>query len=401
VELLDTSDTRSAPAESAVRQSSEREEIRPLTGIRGLASLMVGLFHFHASWMLLLPLLKFCEPLALRGHLGVDLFFILSGFILSYVHYSGTSRFGLPEYRKFLWLRIARMFPNHVATIVCVAVLVLAAKLRHLNFTGDYPLSGLPFQLTMTHAWPYAQGGAWNYPSWSISAEWFAYIAAFPLVWHLLKRAPGAVTSVIIGFALLAVRWVTVDIPALKEWGRIILVSSEFIAGGLFFNAYLHSRKFTSTCQQWASLVALVILGALFLPPNFAFAPAIVIALFPPLLVGLTAETSRFSKLLSLAPALWLGRISYALYMTHGISQKVIKVILPSEHYTHASLPVRLSLLAVNAVLILAPAAALYYFVEVPSRNFLRRLAAWWSARRTTANQDIQVGSISEDKVFD
>ena len=106
-----------------------------------------------------------------------------------------------------------------------------------------------------------------------------------------------------------------------------------------------------------------------------------VVFLFPLLLLGLTSETSLISKLVSSPPALWLGRVSYALYMSHAIAQKLIKILLPPEKYIHSSLNIRLLLLFANVLLILIIATGLYYAVEIPARNFLRRVTVAWSRR--------------------
>ena len=363
-------------------RSADSHEIRPLTGIRGFAASMVVLLHFYDSWVILLPSLSFCLAFAARGHLGVDLFFLLSGFILSYVYSAGDARLGFGDYRRFVWFRIARIYPNHVAMLVCLALLVMTARRLGVTLSGDYPLSGLPFQLSMTHAWPFSHGGAWNYPSWTISAEWFAYLCIFPISWRLLRLDVGEVASLILCFALLAL-WLFVLSPkANPAFHRLLQVSCEFIAGALLFGVYRKAGRFTRSCQQHGAMLFVILLGVLlFWPTSSPLAVPLITLLFPALLLGLTSETSFLSTLFSSSFPLWLGRVSYALYMSHGVVRKLLKIVLPSERYIASPLPVRLLLLFVNAGLILLFAAALYYVVEIPARNCMRRIYQRWANR--------------------
>jgi peptidoglycan/LPS O-acetylase OafA/YrhL len=87
---------------------------------------------------------------------------------------------------------------------------------------------------------------------------------------------------------------------------------------------------------------------------------------------------------------LWLGRISYALYMSHGIAQKLLKVVLPAEHYVNSPFVVRVLLFSVNILLILLFAVALYYIVEIPSRRYLRQIAV---SRQLLRRQKLHVHS--------
>jgi len=368
-------------------KSADSHEIRPLTGIRGLAAMAVVLFHFYSSWVLLLPSLKVVAPLALRGGLGVDLFFILSGFILSYVYNVGDSRMGLSEYRRFLWYRLARILPNHLATLVMLMILIVCAKRYGVTLTGDYPLSGLPFQITMTHAWPFINGGKWNYPSWTISAEWFAYLCVFPISWNILKFRFSQWASVAIAYIILFMLVFALPDQAFLHFHALLQVSCEFIAGSMLFGAYLHAGSVTRACHNYGTFIFLVIIGLLLVDATcMPFASVVVILLFPLLLLGLTSETSIVSRIVSTPPALWLGRISYALYMSHAITQKVIKILLPPEQYVNSPLLLRLLILFANILFLLLVAAGLYYAVEIPARNLMRQIAISWSRRRSQSS---------------
>ena len=364
-------------------KASDSHEIRPLTGIRGFAAMAVVLFHFFPAWVSMLPGLRPAATAASHGGLGVDLFFILSGFILSYVYNAGEARFGSVQYRRFLWFRLARVFPNHVATLAVLMAMIAVATHFGIALTGDYPLSGLPFQLTMTHAWPYIPGGMWNYPSWTISAEWFAYLCVFPVSWYMLRRRLSTAWSIAVGYGFLAIWLFGFSDPWFINYQALLQVSCEFIAGSMFFGAFRWADPVTGACQRYASLILAVILALLaFAPDDISIAMKVVVLLFPMLLLGVTAETSMVSRMFSTAPVLWLGRVSYALYMSHAVTLKVIKIILPAERYVNAPLVIRLMVLCSNLVLILFVAAVLYYIVEIPARNFMRKVSISRSDRK-------------------
>ena len=80
-------------------------ELKPLTSIRGLAAIWVVFFHYNRTF-----------ELSQMGYLGVDLFFILSGFIISYVYMDkfSSSELVSKNIKRFLALRLARIYPLHI-----------------------------------------------------------------------------------------------------------------------------------------------------------------------------------------------------------------------------------------------------------------------------------------------
>ncbi len=360
---------------------ADSHELRPLTGVRALAAGAVVWYHFRAPWEMLLPGLQIFGDAPARGLFGVDLFFILSGFILAYVYRAGKRRPTAGEHARFLWLRFARIFPNHLATLAALALLLAGGGVLGLPIGGDYPLRELPFQLTLTHAWPGIQAGGWNYPSWSISAEWFAYLAVFPLAgWLLRARLPGWVWLAA-AYAVLGT-YLAFSFPALRIPGwALCQVTAEFLAGALLFGAYAASPALAAAAHRTASATLLANLGAAIVLPDSPWANVLLILLFPWLLLGLTSERSWAGAFLSTRLLLWGGRVSYALYMSHALAQKVVKVALPAEWFAGAALPSRVAVTAAHLALILGMAAALYYLVEIPARNYLRR----WGNRKAVA----------------
>jgi hypothetical protein len=139
-----------------------------------------------------------------KGYLGVETFFVLSGFILSHVYLeaTGEKRF---RYGGFLWARLARVYPLHLVTLFGMIGLGLVATAAGMSIDGSLTnWRDLPAHLTLTHAWGLAGSSAFNHPSWSISAEWAAYLGfpAFAFVAWRLRDRPVLATGLAAGLAL-------------------------------------------------------------------------------------------------------------------------------------------------------------------------------------------------------
>jgi peptidoglycan/LPS O-acetylase OafA/YrhL len=359
----------------------QQKELRGLTGVRGVAALAVVAYHFGANFTELVPAFGRLAPAWQRGDMGVDLFFILSGFILCYVYRAGQSRLTWADYREFLGFRFARVYPNHFATLAVLGIALLAAHAAKMTLTGTYPLGSLPFQLTMTHAWPFAQGWEgkeWNYPSWSISAEWFAYLLVFPACWALASRCRSSGSILLLIFvpiAAYAVLWYG-GVP-LRNWKPIVRVTLEFCSGAALYLLHDKSHRLIWLCQRGldvlvVALAAILLFSSIWNP----WADGAILLAFPCVLAGLTAESSLTGKVLAHGLLRWLGEISYAIYMVHALPQKILKVALPTGRFVHSSLAVRCGVIAIYLAVILLFAIALYYAVELPARRILRRLAS-------------------------
>ena len=153
-----------------------RTALPALTGARFIAAAHVLLFHFGK------PLYS-AGPAGLRnvfdaGYTGVSLFFVLSGFILTYAHVdleaTGTSRL------RFWQARIARVFPNHIVALCAwCPIAVWLIHTGHGAFSGhETALAGAASVFLLQAWWP-AWAMVWNFPAWSLSVELFFY-AVFP-----------------------------------------------------------------------------------------------------------------------------------------------------------------------------------------------------------------------------
>ncbi len=350
-------------------------EIRALTGIRGVAAIMVVLFHFHDAFVRLIPGWKVFAQTASRGPLGVDLFFMLSGFILCHVYHAGERPISLRSHRRFLWLRIARVYPNHFVSLIVMFGVVLIARAAGRTLPGSFPIAYLPFQLSMTHAWFHSPGIEWNYPSWSISSEWFGYVFLFPLgSWYLSRRPRPWIHFVLV--LVLTQGWLLIT---RSNWSRdmfpLLRILCGFMAGVGIYGVYRSSPRVVGHIHRYSTEIALAFLiFVTALPVWFHRGSELILLVIPALLIALTAKDSAATRLLGSPGAHWLGRISYALYMSHAITEKILDLALPSERFVNATLAVRASVMLGYWAALFVGAIALYHGVEEPGREWLRRL---------------------------
>ncbi|MCB0666652.1 MAG: acyltransferase [Saprospiraceae bacterium] len=153
--------------------------IQSLTHLRGIAAIMTLMFHFH---LLVVPLHDPTKyALISKWHLLVDLFPVLSGFIIYYV-YSDYFKQGLDteRFKKYIWARLARIYPLHFFTLPCSIGLYVILKYHQVEFTPVenhiLDTNAIPISLLLNQAWDMHLEAAWNTPGWSISVEWFIYL---------------------------------------------------------------------------------------------------------------------------------------------------------------------------------------------------------------------------------
>ena len=312
------------------------------------------------------------DPVVRRGGLGVDVFFVLSGFIITHV-YADTfaTRITLGSYGSFLQNRIARLYPVHIATLgVMIAMYVASRDLYDFvpERSEAYSLPSLAANLTLTHAW---FAGVWapNTPAWSISAEWFAYLL-FPVVALLLVRTPAWVQGTVIGLALVVMAWSTPMHP-------LVRISTEFAIG---MGAYLLYKRLPvlgdAPMSRFATRYGGTVAVCVAVASLYVFAHAmywIVALLAAVLIVTLAIEADLLAPLLKSAPIVYLGEISYSIYMSQWIVWSMWRRGVPRLLHHHVPDVV---LMGSAGVAIVGVAALGYHCVEVPGRNVIRKTFA-------------------------
>jgi peptidoglycan/LPS O-acetylase OafA/YrhL len=308
------------------------------------------------------------------GYLGVDLFFLLSGFIITYVHRRDTASLAPKPALRFYGLRLARIYPVHLAMLLVLVPVVLGGGL--LGFHAHHPemFQGRDFVLSLLllQAWTYHSMLVWNFPSWSVSCEWFAYLL-FPCLAILLNRLSGARQTALwlaletTAFALAYVFLFHGDIDRASGGLALARVSFEFVAGALGYRL----TEFADLKRwPWTALVIAAMVAAAAAGPAHDILAILTFALA--ILAG-RYRSNMVARLLRLPVLVYLGEISYSLYMVHEPVEMTFGKFAYHVIETTSSRVVDFTALAVFLAFTIAVAAAAHHFLEVPARNWLRR----------------------------
>jgi len=357
------------------------QDLKPLTSLRFIAAFWVLLYHFKDHLGLNLGQLG----LVADGYLGVDLFFTLSGFILAHVYLASLEggRFG---YGGFLKNRIARVYPMHLAALAAMLVLFAGATAigAGVGSPEAFKLADLPAHVFMVHAWGATAAVGWNFPSWSISAEWAAYLL-FPLVAALVLKAQrasgwmaaGALTLCVVSFAALSnlhhvLPWVGRDFSQMTaQIGALRILPSFLLGVALYAFGRGHAGP-----KSWAWPIVLVSAGWIMAVTSLNWWEGLVWFGLAGVLYGL-AETSRHGvdAPMSGRVFVFLGAASYALYMIHLPIDIVWFHALERLGVTEAS-DLLVRVLAVGGVFVacIAASALTYLWLEEPARKWVRTL---------------------------
>ena len=347
---------------------SPRAQVDALTGLRGIAAWLVVLYHIRLSFAPSLP----PDVIAVlgKGYLAVDLFFVLSGFVL---WMTWGQRLATERWRAmpmFLQKRIARVWPLHAVVLAATIAFAVVIAATGRPVPTSYRWEELPLHILLLQNWGFTPELAWNDPSWSISTELAAYIG-FALLVPLLAR-PGRV-SVFVPIALLAVSVTALD--RFYAWHG----ESELGAEIAFFGLARCLAQFTcgvAACMiwqaldgrrlRWASVLAFSVAALLWLG---GFRETLVLPIgFSALVLAVAATSALPRNPLSSRAAVFLGEISYSTYLAHFLLWTLFKLVLVRD-----AADVSLALGALFLLATLAASVALHRFVEVPARDRLGR----------------------------
>lgn len=363
-----------------------RQPIPSLTGLRGAGAIWVFMTHIYgfAAIVWHAPALRACS-FFINGFRGVDLFFILSGFILMHVHaddFTGRQSGKLTEFYLTRFFRIyplntvvllalvplALMEPSYVAMARAFSTPHYAYRAHNLSFPGFIQ------SLLLAQSWTVAKLGEWNIVSWTLSAEVLGY-ALFPALCSLVMRenswarcAAYAVGSLTVLTILLVVFHHANDNPT-GTFGSVRMIFC-FMAGLCLHRCHqLAPAAAADLASGLAGLALLFIAATLFVRT----APVLDAFGFAALIFGLAYQRGPVNRMLQSRLALFFGRLSFSFYLIHLLIISIISWSL--GHWLRAQgVSVRIASVFVIFLLCLLAAAVLYELVERPSQRLGRRL---------------------------
>jgi len=358
----------------------KRAPIDALTGLRFLAASWVVLYHYAGA------ALPSGTPAGLRnavghGYVGVNFFYLLSGFILAYNYAEGApGAVRMRGTKRAFWKnRLSRIYPMYLAAWLLAAPFVVAHRFA-TDASSFVALAKLGVaalvSLGLVQAWLPGANAWWNPPGWSISVEAFFY-AVFP--WVLPRIAASRRSRVVLGLAAWGGSLVVPALYVARGGGELALAAVKyepllhlptFLLGILLAEVFDSKHKpLLARCRVPLGIAALLaVVVCVRVPAGFAY-PLIHNGLLSPafggILLAVALGIPLLSPLLASRGAVLLGEASYALYILQAplwlTWRKVALGLTPGIDF------------AVFFVMLCLASVGAHRFIEVPAQRWLRR----------------------------
>jgi peptidoglycan/LPS O-acetylase OafA/YrhL len=353
--------------------------IPAIDGLRAVAVIAVMLYHLGFKWI----------P---GGFLGVDLFFVISGYVITRLLLDSIQRSGGLDLRAFYVARIRRLLPPLVFMIITTTTVVgLWAPDTMRRFLGDTPFAlfgGMNWWLVFRHTDYFEAIGRppLLQHTWSLGVE-----AQFYLLWPLIlllvlkyfgkNKIPGAalLIAAFSGVALLLVS-LQVDAASASQVSHVYF-GTDTHSIGLFLGAALAVSWIPQNLQETVTQKAqdfidgIGVIGLLGIIACFLFVdetdPTLYKLAFPlagifgcAIITSIVHPASRFAPILSSKPFVWIGERSYAIYLWHWV---VFQVTRPNYDLEGSEW----ALYALRILIVFALADISLRLVELPVRTGL------------------------------
>lgn len=369
-----------AQGTSAAR-SKRAVELPALTGLRFFAALFVVLYHFVSPAALASH--STGAHLLSTGYIAVGIFFLLSGFVLTY-SYLGESGTLSTDRRSFWIARFARIYPAYLFAFLLAAPFQIVGSI-HVNgwrLAAEKLAVGGGLYLSLLQSWTPWTAWYWNPPAWSLSVEVFFYFC-FPLLAVLFGRmlprrclgwAAGLWMAGLLAPALYCALRASAAQPVASSLQLAIesnplLRLPEFLVGVLLGRIYLSGYRLSPRAAATISLAALVGLGAALSAsaaiPRPLLANGLLVPLSALLIFSLAHQHGLLAAFLSNRVVKLLGEASFSIYILQ----------IPVSHLLGFT-PERFTPLRFACYLALLTGMSLFsfFYVEKPLRGRIKAM---------------------------
>jgi peptidoglycan/LPS O-acetylase OafA/YrhL len=303
--------TGSVPPRTRSEEFASSSYFPPLDGLRALSVLLVMANHLpQPSWL----------PNVVFGWIGVFVFFVISGFLITTLLLREEERAGKISLSAFYLRRVFRILPVYYAVLILYVAICL---LPWMHDKWDQFRHGLPYFVLFFQEYLPASAGTVFGHSWSLGVEekfyflWpFCYFVALRK-WRHRWLAPLLACA---GFMVFG-------------YSKMLCTAYLGIAVGCVLAVVMHSGIAAPSLRRLASAPVLVPLGGvvgtyLLLRVTWIFVIGFEWAIAY-LLLHLLLSDSWLRRALSLGPMVWLGRRSYSMYLFHVLCLNVVEVVVP------------------------------------------------------------------------
>lgn len=277
-----------------------------LDGFRGIAALMVAVYHLHVSGFI--TELNF----VMNSYLFVEFFFVLSGFVIAY-SYTGKLN-NITDLKLFMKKRFARLWPLHMFVTILFIPFALANILLNIDLGDRFSAFSFVTNIFLIQALNINDGTTWNIPSWSISVEFYTYFVfgvfyIFPFVKKVF------LIPIAISLISLIVLYFNSSMGDTSGYA-IFRCTYSFFLGVVAFK--LHNSV---KVKPWMEVVIIGIVALLLSVSKIAsdsFLAFLMPLFFFLIIIVFSHQCGRVSKLLLNKYLKRLGMLSFSIYLTHA-----------------------------------------------------------------------------------
>lgn len=329
------------------------QKLNQLESCRGIAALMVVLSHFHSASPV-------TENALITNAKAVDFFFVLSGFVMA-LNYS--RRIGAwSDLWAFMKKRFWRLYPMHLAMIAAYVAFETAQWVmeQHTGVTGAVPafkinnFGAILANLALVQA-IILPNLTLNGPSWSISTEFYTYLIFGALLLLPMRRVGFVVLWIVAALVMVFAEHGSLDITGSPD--AIFRCLYSFVLGVGCYTVY---EKYHIPCKGLVSGVGALVALALFLfwgHSRYDLIASLAFAAMIPALAQMGPQT-RTCRVLCARPLVFLGKLSYSIYMVHFFLWQCVNIALRVVHVdprtTSQLLATAIVLTAVGAVILIS-----------------------------------------------
>jgi peptidoglycan/LPS O-acetylase OafA/YrhL len=392
-------------------------QIGALHGVRGVAILLVLFYHFTPDLLMPDRAQEWAKKLLTTGGwVGVDLFFVLSGFLITGILLRTKNQ---PNYfLNFYARRILRIFPLYYATLVVVFIVLPGFSV----FRGSW---FEPIREAQAFHWLYATNIAfWLLPKeavfsehhldlrhfWSLAVEEHFY-CFWPAIVYAVSFASLKRICVVLIMSAFAFRLLGLYLDEPAEFFTLTFCRWDVLAAGALIALLVHENALAANRLRIPA-IAIIILGATYLTIHFfinkGFWPtsasmltigvSVIAATFAGLLVLAINPDSIIARCLNIAPLRFAGKYSYGVYVIHGVIALWLAEIIPTEQWIE-----RFGQSLVSVTLLASTKIAVSFLCAVVSwhafESHFLKLKRYFASRISPSPVPDQIGAITRDKL--